>query len=174
MKLQSEALPSVQATTLMRELSTRGVRRCWHTARPRCIACDRWVRLSPTQPKLSLSSTATLTLIVLWRVPAGTMLVFVVAATKIQASWRGWLVRHRPQYGHGDVGGAAFVMQSRRRHMHSMRPDYAISPLSPDTLSKPDSIGWYATEQALLASQEAERAMALVAAARSQLPSLSR
>jgi hypothetical protein len=44
------------------------------------------------------------------------------------------------------------------------------SALSPDTLSRQASIGRYASEQAMLASREAERALALVAAARSQLP----
>lgn len=93
--------------------------------------------------------------------------MFVVAATKIQAWWRGWLVRNRPRFGHGDASGAMFVMQSRRRHIASM---CLGSALSPDTLSRQASIGRYASEQAMLASREAERALALVAAARSQLP----
>lgn len=100
---------------------------------------------------------------------AGTMLVFVVAATRIQASWRGWLVRQGPQHSDGS-SSAAFVMQSRKRHADLMR---LSSARAPDTW-KQESIGRYASEQALLAAQEAERAMALVAAARSQLPSRSR
>lgn len=97
--------------------------------------------------------------------------MFVVAATKIQSWWRGWLVRQRPRYVQSDASSASFVMQARRRHIANM---LLGSGPSPEALRKQNSIGRYASEQALLASQEAERAMALVAAARSQLPSRSR
>ena len=98
------------------------------------------------------------------------MLVFDHYARKIQAWWRDWLARNKPQYVNYDASGAAINMQSRRRQGDSLRLEPARLPHA----QTQERIGQYATEQAMLAAREAERAAMLVAAARSQLPSRSR
>ena len=93
------------------------------------------------------------------------MLVFVVAATKIQALWRGWCIRSSM-----DREDEERMRLEQHRHEELVRLSSARAPES----WKRESIGRYASEQALIATREAERARALVAAARSQLPAKSR